>query len=543
MAALACAILLGISSATAQDRPPTAEEFRQALRTLANRPIAVADGEEHIKCGLPAITSGIRSRGSNSAEREKALAILTLRPETQTSVLLHGFRFHFDTSGIGAPALLDGLHQRIPGTARAYVDSAAQILAHVAEVETTILGYSSPPPDGTLGGGPEYDVYILRLASTYGFTDPDNATAEGGTSSTFMTIDADFSWVQPDSNKGIPGLKVTLAHEFFHAIQLGRYGYWTNDVWYYEMSSVWMEDVVYTGVNDYYNYLFALWSHFHAPSTPFTSNDVIMYSRGIWGQYIAKAFGPEAMRRTWEQIRLSPPLQAIDNTLRLSYGSSFRQAFAEWCSWNAYTGYRADPVRYYPEGGKFPEITETPYALSGGSRQIDATTGCTSSKYFRITSGSDALFVAFIYTGDDCAGPTSTIPFSFTVARTRIDDSYRPTSGGFFLKTDFPSSSPWVVWDLGAVSSPAVFPNPFFPGKQPSVYFPTTAARGTLSIFTSAMELVYSGEKAAERRLGRSAMSWDGKSTRGEPAASGVYIFLLDTGEQSTTGKFVIIRK
>jgi hypothetical protein len=536
--------VLMVSAAAGQRRPPSPEEIRNALRTLGGRPLAVSDGDEPVKCGLPSLTGALRERGALSPDRQQALAALSIRPEMQTSVLLRGFRFHFDTSGTGAPALLNGLHQRITGSARAYIDSAASILSHVAEVETTLLGYSAPPPDGLLGGGPEFDVYVMPLGNTYGYTDPDNAAPEGGTSSTFMTIDSDFSWVLPDSNKGIPALKVTLAHEFFHAIQLGRYGYWTNDVWFYEISSVWMEDVVYTGVNDYYNYLFASWSHFRFPTTPLTSNDVIMYSRGIWGQYVAKAFGNDAMRRTWEQIRGAAPLQAIDNTLRLFYSSSFRQAFVEWCTWNAHTGYRADPAGYYPEGANFPLVVETVYDVPAGARDVsDQTTGCTASKYFRFTTGSDALFIVFAYAGNDCAGPMATVPLSFSVARSRIDDSYRPTSGNFFVKTNYPSSSSWVYWDLGALSSPAAFPSPFSPGPGHYMYFPVSSSHGTLSVFSSAMELVFSGERPAENRLGRTVVSWDGRSNRGEYAASGVYFFVLDTPDKSLTGKFAVIRK
>jgi hypothetical protein len=179
---------LAASPADGQLRPPSPEDVRIALRTLGGQPVVTNDAEEHVKCGLPAITRGIHGRGFLPADQQRALGTLSVRPQTQTSAILRGFCFHFDTSGSGAPSLLNALHQRIPGTARAYVDSAADILAHVAEVETTLLGYSSPPSDGTLGGGPEYDVYIFPLGNTYGFTDPDNATVEGGTSTTFITI-------------------------------------------------------------------------------------------------------------------------------------------------------------------------------------------------------------------------------------------------------------------------------------------------------------------------------------------------------------------
>jgi len=48
--------------------------------------------------------------------------------------------------------------------------------------------------------------------------------------------------------KGIQALRVTAAHEFHHAIQFG-YGWWGSDERYaYELTSTWMEDVVYTDV-------------------------------------------------------------------------------------------------------------------------------------------------------------------------------------------------------------------------------------------------------------------------------------------------------
>jgi uncharacterized protein YjaZ len=39
-----------------------------------------------------------------------------------------------------------------------------------------------------------------------------------------MTIHKDFSFVTPDSNRGLRAMKVTVAHEYHHAIQLGNYG-------------------------------------------------------------------------------------------------------------------------------------------------------------------------------------------------------------------------------------------------------------------------------------------------------------------------------
>ena len=197
--------------------------------------------------------------------------------------------------------MLDANFQPIPGSFRQYVDSVAAVLTYTDSVETQVLGYPFPPTDNMNGGGPEYDVYILELGgSIYGQTVPDeDSTVEGGRSSTFIELDNDYSFVTPDSNKGIPGLEVTVAHEFHHAIQIGNYGFWSDETYFYEITSVWMEDVVYTGVNDYYQYLRSSQSQFRHPEVPFTSNGNIEYSRGIWGQFIAKRFGTNAMRWAW----------------------------------------------------------------------------------------------------------------------------------------------------------------------------------------------------------------------------------------------------
>lgn len=55
--------------------------------------------------------------------------------------------------------------------------------------------------------------------------------------------------------RGINALKVTLAHEFGHAVQLLSYGLWDEDIWFYEMTSIWLEEAVFDDVNDYYAYI------------------------------------------------------------------------------------------------------------------------------------------------------------------------------------------------------------------------------------------------------------------------------------------------
>ena len=53
-------------------------------------------------------------------------------------------------------------------------------------------------------------------------------------------------------------IRVTVAHEFFHAIQYG-YTNW-DDQWWEENTAVWMEDEVFDQINDYLHYLGATYN-------------------------------------------------------------------------------------------------------------------------------------------------------------------------------------------------------------------------------------------------------------------------------------------
>ena len=169
----------------------------------------------HEKCGLPAISYAIRNRNRLTPEVLTALDVILTRPENQKSVLLGNIRVHYDTTGIDAPAMLDSLYQKIPGSADQYADSVAAIANYCETFEKQVLGYLPIPSDGNAGGGPEHDIYVTSL-NDYGYTSPDSVLTskpdggDGGTWTSFTTIDNSFQFVNPPINKGMPGLRVTL---------------------------------------------------------------------------------------------------------------------------------------------------------------------------------------------------------------------------------------------------------------------------------------------------------------------------------------------
>lgn len=527
------------------------------VRALAER-LGLFHAGEPARCGLPLTAYVLDHAADVPAPGGIAPASLLDRAVLQTSVLRGRFRIHFDTTGTNEPALLDAAHQRIPGSYREYVDSVAAIAETVHRVETGDLGYTPPPPDLGVGGGEEYDIYLLNLDSFgyYGRTVPENP-AGLRRSTTFIEIDNDFSFVPADTLKGLPAARVTIAHEYHHAIQLGSYGYWGFDnIFYYEMTSVWLEDAVFPEVNDYFSYLRSAEGHFRHPEVEFTSPGFIVYSRGIWCHYLARRYSPALIRRSWDLMASAPPLAALDAALQEApYASSFRTAFAEWTLWNLFTGVRNDPGRYYPEGAWYPPVATRVSGFTPPAIALADALPPLSARYQQVLYFADTLTIALcnVNIGGAQAGETDPVPCALLVNAGRPDGSYRPTAAGLYVKLDVPDLSAWHFWDLvngGVRPSPLVsglpFPNPFRADGRSSVSVQvpvTSPVQGTLVVFTPDMNRVATREGMSSLLLGNYVFSWDGRTDEGDPAATGVYLFVLELPDRRISGKFALIRE
>jgi hypothetical protein len=123
---------------------------------------------------------------------------------------------------------------------------AAGADAESAWARETALGFAAPPPDDAdgveRGGDGRYDVYVCDLAAhglgELGATVPDAA----GAATSFTVVDDDYARaeVAPLATTGLDQLRVTIAHEVFHAIQLGTTG-GRLPAWLAEATAVWAE--------------------------------------------------------------------------------------------------------------------------------------------------------------------------------------------------------------------------------------------------------------------------------------------------------------
>lgn len=88
-------------------------------------------------------------------------------------------------------------------------------------------------------------------------------------------------------------------------------------------------------------------------------------------------------------------------------------------------------------------------------------------------------------------------------------------------------------------AKPYAFPVPFVPKKnQQYIFFKDLPGPGTIKIYTITGEEVISLRITEDNDLPH----WDTKNTSGKLVASGVYLYRIDTGNDVTMGKLVIIR-
>jgi hypothetical protein len=220
--------------------------------------------------------------------------------------------FHWVASTTDAPDPTDTNGNGVPD----YVDLVEATFDTVWSTEITDLGFRPPKADDTSPNhGPDgkLDVYLADVGADglYGYCASDDPADFFGSypyfdSSAFCVIDNDFSSLQfPGGGaSGLEALQVTLAHEFFHAVQFA-YDYY-EDRWFMESTATWIEDEVFNDVNDNVQYLDA--SPLARPEVPLDSNNTAfgIYGDWIFFRFISEVFAAggvhdtTVVRRAWE---------------------------------------------------------------------------------------------------------------------------------------------------------------------------------------------------------------------------------------------------
>jgi len=244
----------------------------------------------------------------------------------------------------------------------AFIDDVFTTMDTVWSTEIDEMGYRRPKSDITstdprnLNG--LIDIYVKDLPrGLYGYCTTDDPTAfDPGESnldvSAYCVVDNDYLPSEfSGAASGLAALQVTAAHEFFHAVQFA-YNYF-QDRWLLESTAAWMEDEVFTGVNDNYQYLLS--SALTSPGVPLDTAttddqyDTFKYGGWLFFRFLSESTNASVVRRIIElggspEERLS--IYAVNQALR-QRGSSFGAAFT------AFGAANVAPASFYEEGADY----------------------------------------------------------------------------------------------------------------------------------------------------------------------------------------------
>lgn len=312
---------------------------------------AAGDANSKVKCGFGLSGDLVRYWNELNPQQQTLVTGLSGRVVMDTNVVSPGaeFRLHYDTTGPEAVPLADLDLNGIPD----FVDRAGDYLDSSWNLYHTKLSYLTPPSDGVAGGDSKYDVYFAAIGG-YGITFFDGTgPAPWDDFSSFILVHHDFEGFPPNQDpegSQIGALKVTLAHEYFHAVQLAYDG--LDDLWMYESSSTWNEVELFPEVKDNYQYLPFFYNDLDTFLT--TNPGLHPYGAFVWPTYLAQKYSDTLMREIWEAAIPKNGIDAIDLALS-TRGQSTSDIFSDFGVWNFFIGDRA-LAGYFPNGADYPSV-------------------------------------------------------------------------------------------------------------------------------------------------------------------------------------------
>jgi len=267
---------------------------------------------------------------------------LRSRPDTDTTAPSPSgyFLIHYDTTGEHAPSQsnLDG--NSIPD----YIDEVGIIADSSRYVLVNMMGFLSEIPDSD----GVYDIYIQDRASGYYGVNYQDDIVPGAS---YIIIDNAY---EPGEflTTGVNTMRLTVAHEFFHAIQRSyRTVPSSSDTYFWEMSSTWIEDVI---VPDGDDYLYWVSPFFNSPDQKISDTDG--YSIALFGHYLSSIidnspnqFNSNILREMWNKYSdTGNSFYSIDHILSTNYNTDFSTVWLDFLSRNHFNGlYNNDNNDFY----------------------------------------------------------------------------------------------------------------------------------------------------------------------------------------------------
>ncbi len=385
-------------------------------------PAALAAQSDPIKCGVPALLLGESFRAKTD----------TRTAATQVYDSPGGkFRLTYETDGPDAVPLADLNLNGVPD----YVEKAAQFADSSYSYQVLELGLRDPVLPGL-----RYNIYFEDLPY-YGYTQIQGAT-------TYIVLHSTFAGFPPNNDPEgdvMGALKVTIAHEFKHAIQYAT-NRWLGDagnVNWVEMDATMMEEIVHPDVDDYYHYIGSSTGIFRNPgrSTP------LAYDHATWMLHYAEAYGIGFWVDVWNEIATTSArmVTAISRELGRRGEDAFAHTFARNHAWHFASGTRTTGGYGFLASDEYPTATATLRTLAADTTYAQATIPKLAARYYEyaVPAGmSGPLALEFFYEGTAISiGLMGITPAGEVLETTASGDA-----AGYLMV-----STPWSIGDVAFI--------------------------------------------------------------------------------------------
>lgn len=449
-----------------------------------------------------------------------------------------------------------------------WVYEAAQIAERSYRLLIDTLGFQVPPVDDE--ASPETDLYIIDVGYDYAYTYPEapvTSTPDQTDDYTAYTeIDNDYIGY---ATSGLAALQVTIAHEYFHVVQLGYNWFTSNnlsgavdgDTYFLEWCSTWMEERSYPEVNDYYNYVY---SFFYSPARSIWFYNY-SYALGFFIRFILDQYGDDLLIKVWEKIKTDYAFESLQSVLADEYAADLAGLWNEFIYRCYFTGERYDPdLSLSTDAQDFPllQIANTeeyigttefnstikpfaniPYCITFGQDLrcgINASTDYEnyfSGRYLLVKKDFGQISKAVVlnenqFVGDISDGDSLLI----FMTNFHMDDSYPLTLTVAAVDDSFKIATKILT----------VYPNPYLPGDYENLMIDLQLGSITKAIKTNWFDLrgrnAYHKNFVGPYGIGLQSISFSSADLSGARLASGVYVLRIEVGSKIFNRKVLLLK-
>jgi MYXO-CTERM domain-containing protein len=265
--------------------------------------------------------------------------------DTDTVTSLEGatgrVRVWYSTAGPNAVKAGDADADGLPDFAEEVAETTEAVLDRYEQV-----GFRLPIADGTRGGDALLDVYLVDFGGSADGNWASEACDAEGRCSGYFTMENDFAGYGYGSDS--LAIRVLTSHELFHGVQAAYDS--GEPVWFSEGTATWAEALFDPESADFVAFCDAYLedtgrSLDRPPSGPVPT---FAYATALWWWFLSDRHGTQFMVDLLESTDgadgVLPDMEALESAA----GSSLRQDWTTFASWNLATGPRAGAADSYP---------------------------------------------------------------------------------------------------------------------------------------------------------------------------------------------------